>query len=210
MVDCPICGQPVKESLINAHIDSDCQSYIDALPPTANGQQHNQNSSASTQQISSNSAQGPVKSLSGFFQKPNTPKSQSFQGSAARPPSQPGSVRPNTGIKNGETDGPESSPSTDNTLKRSFDETSSDGQKEDHAPSNKRAKATAFEKAAPLAERMRPKHLDDVCGQELVGPSGILRGLIEQDRVPSMILWGGPGTGTNWYELFKGQYLKAP
>ena len=53
----------------------------------------------------------------------------------------------------------------------------------------------AFQRAAPLAERMRPKTLDDVCGQELVGPNGVLRGLIEQDRVPSMILWGGAGTG---------------
>ena len=42
---------------------------------------------------------------------------------------------------------------------------------------------------------MRPKTLDEVCGQELVGPSGVLRGLIEQDKVPSMILWGGAGTG---------------
>jgi putative ATPase len=42
---------------------------------------------------------------------------------------------------------------------------------------------------------MRPKSLEDVCGQELVGPHGVLRSLIEQDRVPSMILWGGPGTG---------------
>lgn len=54
---------------------------------------------------------------------------------------------------------------------------------------------SAFEKAAPLAERMRPKTLDEVCGQDLVGPNGVLRGLIEQDRVPSMILWGGAGTG---------------
>ncbi len=59
----------------------------------------------------------------------------------------------------------------------------------------KRSKPNALEKAAPLAERMRPKTLDDVCGQELVGPEGVLRGLIESDRVPSMILWGGPGTG---------------
>ncbi|KAL8743580.1 MAG: hypothetical protein Q9184_008095, partial [Pyrenodesmia sp. 2 TL-2023] len=63
-------------------------------------------------------------------------------------------------------------------------------------PPAKRLKAsTAVQKAAPLAERMRPRTLDDVCGQELVGPSGVLRGLIETDRVPSMILWGGPGTG---------------
>jgi putative ATPase len=59
----------------------------------------------------------------------------------------------------------------------------------------KKIKTNAFEKAAPLAERMRPKVLDDVCGQELVGPNGVLRGLIEQDRVPSMILWGNAGTG---------------
>jgi len=42
---------------------------------------------------------------------------------------------------------------------------------------------------------MRPRTLDEVFGQELVGSSGVLRGLIEGDRVPSMILWGGPGTG---------------
>ncbi|KAK3396856.1 hypothetical protein B0T20DRAFT_440181 [Sordaria brevicollis] len=48
---------------------------------------------------------------------------------------------------------------------------------------------------APLAERMRPGSLDDVFGQDLVGPNGVLRSLIETDRVPSMILWGGSGTG---------------
>ncbi|EHY58086.1 DNA-dependent ATPase mgs1 [Exophiala dermatitidis] len=66
-------------------------------------------------------------------------------------------------------------------------------------PPNKKVKPNkppnAYEKAAPLAERMRPKTLDEVCGQDLVGPDGLLRGLIEQDRVPSMILWGGAGTG---------------
>ncbi|THW48992.1 putative AAA family ATPase [Aureobasidium pullulans] len=42
---------------------------------------------------------------------------------------------------------------------------------------------------------MRPRTLDEVQGQELVGPKGVLRSLIETDRVPSMVLWGGPGTG---------------
>lgn len=42
---------------------------------------------------------------------------------------------------------------------------------------------------------MRPQTLDEVCGQELVGPSGVLRSLIESNRVPSMILWGASGTG---------------
>ena len=62
-------------------------------------------------------------------------------------------------------------------------------------PVAKKNKPNAFEKVAPLAERMRPKSLDEVCGQDLVGPDGVLRGLIESDRVPSMILWGHPGTG---------------
>lgn len=66
-------------------------------------------------------------------------------------------------------------------------------QKQDDQP--KRPKTNAFQKAAPLAERMRPRTLDEVCGQDLVGVDGVLRGLIEQDRVPSMILWGGSGTG---------------
>jgi putative ATPase len=56
-------------------------------------------------------------------------------------------------------------------------------------------KKTKTQRSAPLAERMRPKTLDEVCGQELVGPTGVLRGLIEADRVPSMILWGSSGTG---------------
>jgi len=49
---------------------------------------------------------------------------------------------------------------------------------------------------APLAERMRPRTLDDYVGQEhLVGEGKILRRLIDQDRIPSMIFWGPPGTG---------------
>ncbi|OAA56166.1 aaa family ATPase [Niveomyces insectorum RCEF 264] len=59
-------------------------------------------------------------------------------------------------------------------------------------PTAKRARTL---RAAPLAERMRPQSLDDVCGQDLVGPNGLLRALIDADRVPSMILWGGSGTG---------------
>jgi putative ATPase len=57
------------------------------------------------------------------------------------------------------------------------------------------AKKTKTNRAAPLAERMRPHTLSDIFGQELVGPNGVLRSLIETDRVPSMILWGASGTG---------------
>ena len=48
----------------------------------------------------------------------------------------------------------------------------------------------------PLAARMRPRTLDEFVGQEqIVGPGRALRRAIESDVVPSMILWGPPGTG---------------
>jgi len=56
--------------------------------------------------------------------------------------------------------------------------------------------ATIGEASAPLAERLRPRTLDEVVGQQhLVGPGKVLRTLIENDSVPSMVLWGPPGVG---------------
>jgi putative ATPase len=60
-----------------------------------------------------------------------------------------------------------------------------------------------FERAAeqddtgkPLAERMRPRRLEDFTGQEhVLGPRTALRRAIEADQVPSLVLWGPPGTG---------------
>ena len=50
--------------------------------------------------------------------------------------------------------------------------------------------------SAPLAERMRPRTLDEFVGQEaLLGPGRPLRQAIEHDRLQSIILWGPPGTG---------------
>ena len=49
---------------------------------------------------------------------------------------------------------------------------------------------------APLAERLRPRSLDDVIGQQhLLGPDGTLRRMIASGRLGSLILWGPPGTG---------------
>lgn len=48
----------------------------------------------------------------------------------------------------------------------------------------------------PLAERMRPRTLDEVVGQaHLVGAEGLLRRLVAARRLPSLVLWGPPGTG---------------
>ncbi len=48
----------------------------------------------------------------------------------------------------------------------------------------------------PLASRMRPERLEDFAGQkQLLGERGVLRRMIEEDRIPSMIFWGPPGVG---------------
>src|SRR5512137_2556738 len=50
--------------------------------------------------------------------------------------------------------------------------------------------------SAPLAERLRPRRLDEVIGQaHLLGPGRPLRVAFESGRPHSMILWGPPGTG---------------
>ena len=49
---------------------------------------------------------------------------------------------------------------------------------------------------APLAERIRPKVIDQYVGQQhLVGPQGAIRPILKTGQLPSLILWGPPGTG---------------
>jgi putative ATPase len=64
---------------------------------------------------------------------------------------------------------------------------------------------------APLAERLRPRSLDDVVGQDhLLGPGRPLRVLIEADRLSSVVLWGPPGTGkTTLARVIAGHTAKA-
>ena len=51
-------------------------------------------------------------------------------------------------------------------------------------------------RAAPLAERMRPRTLEEVLGQEeILGEGRLLGRLIEEGKVPSLVLWGPPGSG---------------
>src|SRR5271154_2186291 len=167
MVACPICGKLVNQTQINDHIDSNCTNHLESHPISlSNG---------------SSKKNGPVFS---FFKTPSI-KHSAGNGTAATS-SPPESQTP--------------------SLKRSFEEVNAQldglGKGEGEEPKQprlepavKKPKTSSLSRAAPLAERMRPKTLNEVCGQELVGPSGILRGLIETDRVPSMILWGGAGTG---------------
>ena len=63
-------------------------------------------------------------------------------------------------------------------------------------PAEAAQRAAEADQSAPLAERMRPRALDEFVGQDtLIGPGRPLRQAIEQDRLQSIILWGPPGTG---------------
>ncbi len=63
----------------------------------------------------------------------------------------------------------------------------------------------------PLAERIRPRTLDDLAGQQhLTGKGSILRKAIENGKIPSMILWGPPGTGKTTIANIIANTLLAP
>jgi len=63
----------------------------------------------------------------------------------------------------------------------------------------------------PLAERMRPRNLDEFSGQaHLVGEKGVLRKVIESGNIPSFILWGPPGVGKTTLASIIANTMKRP
>ncbi|KAI0181781.1 P-loop containing nucleoside triphosphate hydrolase protein [Hypoxylon sp. FL1284] len=181
MVECPVCNKQVQSAKINDHLDSGCETFV-IDPSTA------PSSSVPPSQDNATASSSQKRPASSFF---NTPAAKR-QSTPAKPQSQANGVgtgtKLNGGVKRSFDDGPgEDSPVQEATGK--VDEAAAPIR---IAPVVKRSKTN---RAAPLAERMRPQTLDDVFGQDLVGPHGVLRSLIESNRVPSMILWGASGTG---------------
>ncbi|KAL4882049.1 hypothetical protein BJY04DRAFT_207213 [Aspergillus karnatakaensis] len=165
MVSCPICSNPVSSLKINDHIDSNCEEFIEE-PTSSAGDP-------------SPSQKAPVPAF--------------FQPSSTRKPSAQRDIKSDASpLRSLNANGKRTGTVTQNGAPQ-LDNPSQQREPSETAP--KKPKVNALQRAAPLAERMRPRTLEEVCGQELVGPTGVLRGLIEEDRVPSMILWGGPGTG---------------
>ncbi|KAK6345445.1 hypothetical protein TWF718_007361 [Orbilia javanica] len=188
-ISCPVCNRDIALSSINRHLDEGCPEEPNVSEPQA----------------------------SGFFtlvkNKPSAPSLSATPGRSTV------NLSP-AGGKDWLGSSPASKLSQQSQQKRTFSlpfqGTSHDGKKSDlgsggnasfsksfgddvmadpDTPAAKRQKTSSARSAMPLAERVRPNTLDNIFGQDLVGPNGILRRMIESDSVKSMILWGGPGCG---------------
>ncbi|TKA66869.1 hypothetical protein B0A55_08314 [Friedmanniomyces simplex] len=188
MVACPICDKPVKEANINRHIDSECKDLIDDPSPPPTQANNGEKPKAKKSAFFTPTSKRPERSVSfkdEAYDSASSPiVAKQFASTQAPTPKEPPPQPP-----------PSTAPAPVIGVKRPLEQDEQTGSCE-----TKFAPATIPPKKhknahAPLAERMRPRTLDEVAGQELVGPDGVLRNLILTDRVPSMILWGGPGTG---------------
>ncbi|KAG8531176.1 uncharacterized protein KY384_004534 [Bacidia gigantensis] len=229
MVACPACGKEVKQTNINAHLDSNCKQHIEVLlshaenkKPGASSFFRNAHSNSQPQAPSPSFEQppqnGPVTIGGGpLGDRPFAPFNRNFRRPFPSTPSGPTPDLDKKTLQNSSTTTnanikteirPNATPNFSESRKRrrSSSPSVANGTPqtpqpnptptiEKSEPSAKRPKQNAFQNAQPLADRVRPRTLDEIQGQELVGRDGVLRGLIESDRVPSMILWGGAGTG---------------
>ncbi|KAH6897438.1 DNA polymerase III, clamp loader complex, gamma/delta/delta subunit [Thelonectria olida] len=184
-VDCPLCHKPVT-SEINKHLDSECEGFI-----------RDQEKGPTPPQSQTPQPATQKRSASNFFSTPAPKRQAAPDGTKIITPLANSALKPVTGKKRSfeEALGAGIPGKLDTVAEATNGETTSATPTVAKQEDGRAAKKTKTQRSAPLAERMRPQTLDQVCGQELVGPNGVLRSLIESHRVPSMILWGASGTG---------------
>ena len=174
MVECPICAKAVKSANINQHIDSECQAFVEGQSPERDQQD-------GVPPVSP-FFQGPAANRAAFNVAPRVEASISVAASR----SSPKKAIDESAVRNKRP--------VDSIMPSNISDVNS--AEAIGGLALKRAKTSnPFQRELPLAVRMRPQTLDDIYGQEIVGPKGVLRELIIQERVPSMVLWGDPGTG---------------
>ncbi|KAF3933346.1 hypothetical protein ABW19_dt0203297 [Dactylella cylindrospora] len=208
-ISCPVCNRDIPLASINRHLDEGCpeepaapETPISGFFAPASQKSKTSGSAAAAPSITGsgvtsrqpgNVNTSPVVGLakeqsnSVPFGSSPAPKFQ-LQGKRTLPTS---SEKGSLEIKS-----PNADPAVGGTVSIAIDH---DESADIDSPASKRQKTTAISSTArsamPLAERVRPTNLNHIFGQDLTGPNGILRRMIEADQVKSMILWGGPGCG---------------
>ena len=184
MVQCPACEKEISINSINKHLDRGCEDDpADAPPSTVSP-----GAGGST----------PVKSVAKIFQTPAKRTAAQSQLDVRVSSTYTNGRNTNSSpvLKRGGGGSGEKIDIPNISSGNNLDSPISIKDEPD-APVPKRQKKSSekLQDAMPLAEKVRPKILEDICGQDLVGPNGVLRGLIEKEKVPSMILWGSAGCG---------------
>ncbi|KAF8454545.1 DNA replication ATPase [Terfezia claveryi] len=185
MVQCPVCEKEISMNSINKHLDRGCaDDPADAQPSTVSP-----GAGGST----------PVKPVAKIFQTPAkraAPQSQ-LDVRASSTYTNGRNMNLSPVLKRGGGGGSGEKMDIPSISSGNYPDSSIAIKDELEAPAPKRQKKSSekLQDVMPLAEKVRPKILEDICGQDLVGPNGVLRGLIEQEKVPSMILWGAAGCG---------------
>ncbi|KAJ2743451.1 DNA-dependent ATPase mgs1 [Coemansia sp. BCRC 34301] len=184
-VSCPICSMRVPEWYVNDHLDHECLGVI--------------NGSSS----SSSRPGQPIKPLVRQIAFATSPSGSSLkrQGSGPLLAKRARKESPSTDVEMCAASPLDSS----SPVLMSLPQPAAADNQSCHAvlttanttnSKDEEAEKRLWNQRLPLAERLRPLTLDAFVGQsKLVGPGGILRSLIENDQVSSMIFWGGPGLG---------------
>ncbi|EPS44997.1 hypothetical protein H072_933 [Dactylellina haptotyla CBS 200.50] len=208
-ISCPVCNRDIALSAINRHLDEGCPEEPDASETPVSGffaparskqpasSAAGSDNTTKREVISSSPAQGgkdasSTSNTNPFFSSPASKQQQQtqqkrtfslpFQG-PSQDPRKADSFSANKSFNN--------EPATDEDL----DSPAAKRQRITQAPAGQSLAAATARSAMPLAERVRPTTVDLIYGQDLVGPHGILRRMIQSDSVKSMILWGAPGCG---------------
>ncbi|KAI8821000.1 uncharacterized protein EV422DRAFT_48997 [Fimicolochytrium jonesii] len=168
-VECPVCHKNIPQSTINHHLDAGCLTDTNGN----NGRDSFSSAPSSQRKLQT------------------TLLGQRGETSLARPTNRSTLSTPTPKRKRGDSD---SFPILEKLPSRPTSELpptpTANGVNE---PGTRREKQNSH---VPLADLARPASLDDVQGHtNLIGPGTLLRSLIENNRVPSLILWGPPGSG---------------
>ncbi|KAJ2598605.1 DNA-dependent ATPase mgs1 [Coemansia sp. RSA 1721] len=180
LVACPVCDKKVPEWYVSDHLDHECKGIAATDKHISTGSKQQQSSSLS-------SLESKAKYLSLFAsptKKPRKPSTAAATSMLVAKKPRSDSITSTTATDPIVIDDHPPSTVIPELRKEKASSTLSDTDKKLRNP------------RLPLAERLRPPTLDQFVGQTaLVGPQGVLRILIESDRLCSCIFWGGPGLG---------------